>query len=242
MKKLIGLTVVFVVVSSLCCEPKDTEVRTGQNIEKEDKDNYVILDNVIIDETKFYRYQDVQEGILLEENNDTDNIIVEKVFINQYSKKEIYYTGSVDNGHGIFWIKKWGEKSIIFDDYMRYGPILKWHGGSIAEIVMPNPNPFIMSYFYDFDNGKISKLYDFPLYVNTKEKTVLIWGALDFELYDLENDEKIKEYDFRRISNMDAIWAYIYYYIEPQDDTTIIMFYDDWYNKKRGKFIIDISR
>jgi len=214
---------------------------------KPDRDNDLetysqVLDN--IDESKFNTYyNDIQRGILVYETNpgnDYDNV-VDRLFINSLSEEEVYYTGE-NRGYGTFWIKNNDKKIIILEIYIVYGPMVKWHGEKIVEIVRPSGSPFRESYFYDFETDKISKEYEFPIYFDRANKVILIWGEHDFELYDLNNDELIREYNFRQENQMTAAWPYIDYYVEKIGNQIIALFYNDWYNKRKGKIILDISK
>jgi hypothetical protein len=240
------ILIISIIIFLISCN-KNVEISQDNNlIPKEPEENeYTIIDGIPIDDSKFGTYyKDIQIGLLVHEENPGsywDNF-VERLFVNPVSRREIYYSGEFYRGTGTFWIKENNKKINILETDIVYGPMVKWHGDNIAEIFRPSGNPFWESYFYDFENWKISQRYDFPLYFDLTNKVILIWGYSDFELYDLETDEIIREYDFRQNNNMTAAWPYINYYFEKENEETLSLFYDDWVEKRKGKFIMDISK
>ena len=205
----------------------------------------------IFDENKFKAYAKMLksdgEEIILKQDHDPsqineygNNTITEKLFRNTKSGNEIYYTGAECRGGGIFWIDRNGKKTIILETYIRYGPRVIWHDRDTIEICLPTGSPFTHSYFYDFKNGALSDRYDFPVYYDADNKVLLIWGKEDFELYDIKNNQLIKQYNYRRQHQMTAAWPYINYYIE-KENLMIILYYDDWMNRKQGKLAFNIS-
>ncbi|MDR1839331.1 MAG: hypothetical protein LBQ93_07115 [Treponema sp.] len=242
---------IFVLVILVFYTTKENIGRSIENIElQEEKSNeYIIVDNIEIDEEKFMKsYYEESKGILLYKSdeitkfNDWDSgFMVEMIFTNPISKKEIYYTGADYRGSGVFWIMDRDTKEIILETGVRYGPIIIWHGENIAEIEIPTGSPNRHSYYFDFRDKKLSKGYNFPIYYDIETDIVLIWGFYDFELYDIKTDELIYEYYIRRNANM-APSMPMPYYIEKENEQTIFFYYDDAYNKRKGRFIIDISK
>jgi hypothetical protein len=131
---------------------------------------------------------------------------------------------------------------VVFEGAVRYGPAIKWHGNNIAEIHIPTGSPFSHSYFFNFNDRKLSERYDFPVYFDIFNNVVLVWGNQDFELYDIKTNELIREYNLRRNKDMTAFWPYIWGYFEKETDDVILLYYRDKLKNETGKFIIDISR
>ena len=239
--------IIFIVFILIACN-KNIEV--NRDIESDEYKNkvendYKIIDGIDFDDSKIASYKkNAETGLLLSEKNPGsywDNF-VEKVFINPISKRKIHYSGEYWRGPGTFWIKEEGKKLILLEEDISYGPMIIWHGANIAEIFIPYGNPAYESFYYDFEENIISQRYNFPLYFDIENKVILTWGERDFELYDLRTDKLIREYNYRRFSEMTAAWPYIGYYIEKENEKTILLFYNDWSAKIKGRFIIDIAR
>jgi hypothetical protein len=188
------------------------------------------------------RFHNGDNGIILnkiDNPEDEYNNFVEKLFVNKISNNKMYYTGDEYRGGGIFWIYNNGEKEIILETNIRYGPKIIWHGENIAEIIIPTGSPFTHSYFYDFDDNQISSPYNFPIYYDIEYKVILIWGNSDFELYDIKTGELLKIYNSRRMLEWNAFWPYIQYYIE-KEESTIILYYNDLNKGIKGEIKLEI--
>jgi hypothetical protein len=223
----------------------------NKNTDMGEKDS-IIIREMNFDENEYenfiQKYYNEDEGIvfnIIEEsemdgyNAEGQKRIIEKEFSNEISDKKIYYIGAEYRGEGIFWICNNGIRKKILETPIRYGPKIIWHGKYIVEIKIPTGSPFSHSYYFNFLDNKLSRPYNFPIYYDIENETILIWGNSDFELYDLNTDELIRDYYFRRITNITAFWPYIKYYIIKQNDQ-ILLFYDDDTNNRQGYFIIDI--
>jgi hypothetical protein len=185
------------------------------------------------------RFHNGDDGTVLSkrEGADEHENIVEIVFCNPSSNKKIYYIGADFRGDGIF--LAYNNKEIILEIPIIYGPKIIWHGEDIAEIIVPTGSPFTHSYFYDFEDSQISLPYDFPIYYDIENKAVLVWGNVDFELYDIKTNNILKIYNLRRINGMTPAWPYIQYYAERRK-AEIILYYSDWTTDTKGKMILEI--
>ncbi|MDR0604045.1 MAG: hypothetical protein LBG80_07065 [Bacteroidales bacterium] len=205
----------------------------AQEIEAFDENKY---------ENYIQRFHDGDDGILINriDNRElNEDMTLEKLFVNKISDKKIYYIGAEYKGNGIFWIYTNEKKEIILETTIRYGPKIIWHGENVAEIIIPTSSPFTHSYYYDFEDNKISTRYDFPIYYDIENKIILVWGNIDFELYDIKTNEIMKIYYSRRIYGLDAFWPYIQYYIK-KDNAHIVLYYKDWYKNIEGEIILEI--
>ncbi|GHV10402.1 hypothetical protein FACS189485_23480 [Spirochaetia bacterium] len=133
---------------------------------------------------------EVDNGILVDVlNNEPRGLgnIIEMKFLNKISGQEIYYTGKDSWGDGIFWIKINGERVDIIETYIRYQPMVKWHGLYIVEIFIPTGSPFSHSFFYDFRNNMVSPRIDLAIYYDTDKDYII--ALLDGRLgvYDFKN-------------------------------------------------------
>jgi hypothetical protein len=202
-----------------------------------------------IDDNKFEyygrRWQNADFGILLSNELSNkeiydDDIIVERLFENKESNTRIYYIGANYRGNGVFWIYNNGVKNIILETYIRYGPAIIWHGGNIAEIIIPTGSPFTHSFFFDFEDYMLSENYSFPIYFDIENKAIIVWGNEDFELYDIKTNELVKIYYARRQFGMNSFWPYIQYYIE-RINLMLIFYYNDPYENNRGIIILELK-
>jgi hypothetical protein len=223
----------FIIFSIIGCK-KDKNI----NIQEIDDNKYIGLN---------YNFLNGDNGIIIDkiEISELDGYdafgnksIVEKIFSN--NNKEIYFIGAEYRGNGIFWIYNNDIKEIILETNIRYGSVIYWHGENAAEIIIPTGSPFSHSYFYNFNENKISNSYEFPLYYDIDSNILLVWGNYDFELYDILNNELIKIYNARRENELNAAWPYVGYYIE-KINTEIMFYYNDTYENKKGLIILDIK-
>jgi len=148
--------------------------------------------------------QEIDEGTLiglndiLDINNDYiewDRVVV-KIFVNPTSKNEMYYTGAYYRGEGLFWINLQGNEIEILKTYVRYGPMIKWHGENIAELYIPTGSPFRHSYFYDFRDNKLSPAVYFPIYYDIENDYIIAVRDGGVDLYDFKNIVIRETYDF----------------------------------------------
>lgn len=196
-----------------------------------------------IDESRFeyagQNWQDADRGILLNgaERIDDDTIVV-RLFENQESNRRIYYTGANYRGRGVFGVDNNGVRNIILETGIRYGPAIFWHGGNIAEIIIPTGSPFTHSFFYDFEDNRLSSSYYFPMYYDIDNKVILVWGDEDLELYDIKTDELLRTYYVRRRLGLRTYAPSIQYYIDGLDSRLILYYKDDEDNQ--GVMILEI--
>ena len=184
-------------------------ISCNKNIEN---NNVINSEKIIIfNETEYNNYKDYGVIINTLDNSELEGYnlhgiksIVEKIFVNNYSGEIIYYIGAEYRGEAVFWIFENGYKKIILETHIQYGPLIIWHGNNIAEIFIQTGSPFRHSYYFNFVYNRISDKYYFPMYLDTENLTVLIWGDIDIELYDLNNNELIQQYSFRRNEFMTA--------------------------------------
>ncbi|GHT70494.1 hypothetical protein FACS1894110_22120 [Spirochaetia bacterium] len=133
---------------------------------------------------------EVDNGILVDVLNDEPmglGKIIEMKFLNKISGQEIYYTGKDSWGDGIFWIKINGERVDIIETYIRYQPMVKWHGLYIVEIFIPTGSPFRHSFFYDCRNNMVSPRIDFPIYYDTDKDYIIALLDGGLGVYDFKN-------------------------------------------------------
>jgi len=186
-----------------------------------------------------YRYlseifNDADSGIIINNNNST----IEKIFENNFGYK-IIYIGSENHGSGIFYSINNNNREIILEYYFRYDPRIIWHGEHIAEIIIPSGSPNTGSFYFNLNENILSEYYSFPMYYDVENNYVLIWGEEDFELYDIETNELIRNYNNRRNAGLDVLWPFIGWYIEKINNNTIKLYWEDWDNN-RGEFIIEL--
>ena len=215
------------------------------NIAEERPKTYTVIDNVEFDEEKSDTplYQ-IDSGILLSPDEITgrgDDVYIEIKFVNPVSGFEIYYSGYAYMGEGNFWIMDNGEKNIILETYLRYGPEIVWHGENTAEILHRSAPPGYSSSYFNFKNKRLSQTYHAPLYFDIDNNALLVWGKDDFELWDISDDTLIRTFSCKRESGMIVLWPYIDRYFEKESDNTLLLFYRDWVNMKIGRFVLDIS-
>jgi hypothetical protein len=149
------------------------------------------------------------ENILIINNNSIEwDEIVEILFVNPISGNEIYYTGAYYRGEGIFWINSNGNKAEILKTYIRYGPMVKWHGNNIVEIYIPIGSPFRHSYFYDFRDDTLSPPVNFPIYYDIENDYIIAVRDGGLDLYDLKNIVIRKKYDFEE--NISALYLLVF--------------------------------
>jgi hypothetical protein len=194
---------------------------------------------------------EVDNGIYLNETeeNATDERIphfnIEKEFTNPHSRERIYYTGQARSRwrEGQFWIKNNCEKKVILEAWVKYGPIIKWHGENIAEFFIPTGSPFRHSYFYNFRTGITSEPYDFPVYVDREKERLIIWAAGDIEVYDIVTDKLIHNYHFSDTVGLSAPHPYMYgldYDIKIENNKITISYEDNYPDEaKKGSMIYD---
>lgn len=184
-------------------------------------------------------WNNADSGTILENTNIVPDYI-EKVFENNIGNK-IFYKGPEYRGYGIFEVENnLGLKTAILETNIRYGAKIIWHGEHIAEIPIPTGSPFTHSYYYDFNDNTISRAYNFPLYCDTDNNFVLVWGNQDFELYNIKTNVLLKVYDHRRDAGLTPDWPFIKWYIKKEDETTIIMYWEHSDDNRTGEFIIVI--
>ena len=118
---------------------------------------------------------------------------IEVRFSNVESGREIYYTGHDSFGNGVFWIKRNGIRINIIEGYIRYQPMIKWHGNDVVEIYIPTGSPSTHSYFYNFKYDTVSQRIDFPVYYDINNNYVIAMVDNGLDLYDLKN-QKITKY------------------------------------------------
>jgi len=192
--------------------------------------NIFTQDNKFTNLSKLWREADT--GIIINNNG----VTIEKVFENSIGNK-IFYIGAQERGNGIFYIQQNGNRTVILETYIRYDSAIIWHGENIAEIIIPTGSPFTHSYYFNFSENKISENYYFPMYYDTVNNYVLVWGGEDFEIYDVKTDELIRLYNYRRINGLTPFWPFINWYIEKEKDV-IIMYWENS-DKNSGKFIFN---
>jgi len=101
----------------------------------------------------FSQDSDIDRGRIINSNGNINvydiewDEIVEIEFKNQVSNNVIYYIGAYYRGKGSFWINLNGTRIEILNTHIRYGPMIKWYGESIAEIFIPTGSPFRLFIF-----------------------------------------------------------------------------------------------
>jgi hypothetical protein len=142
-------------------------------------------------------YIEPDRGVIISSlNNEPFGLgrIIEVRFLNNESGKEIYYTGNDSWGTGVFWIIKDENRVDIIETYIRYQPMIKWHGLYIVEIFIPTGSPNRHSYFYDFRNNTLSQQINLPVYYDVNKDYVIAMVDDGLDLYDIKTNRKIKEY------------------------------------------------
>jgi len=104
-------------------------------------------------------WNEADSGIII----NTNDLIIEKIFENKKGNR-IFYTGAENNGNGIFYVQRNGNKIIILETYIKYDSRIIWHGENIAEIIIPTGSPFTHSYYYNIFENNLSGIYYFPMY------------------------------------------------------------------------------
>jgi hypothetical protein len=193
-------------------------------------------------------FHEADNGIIINKSNDqiqfdeyNSDFIIEKYFINPFSGENVYYTGAEYRGNGVFWINNNGKRQLILETHIQYGAKIIWHSSNDIEIPIPTGSPFSHSYYYNIRENFLSNAFSFPVYYDSENKTVLIWGNLDFELYDIETSELLKTYNARRKENLTAGWPYISYYII-ENDITIEINYYNYFEERSGRMIIELVK
>jgi len=98
------------------------------------------------------------------------------------------YEGAASRGDGIFYDVTNGN-AIIHRGYLRYGPIVNWESGSLAELRVPTGSPNYHSYFYNCRNQTTSPAYSLPIAVDTASMTVATLSQQAISFHAL-NEEK----------------------------------------------------
>ena len=148
--------------------------------------------------TIYTQENDIDRGIIISglETNLNWEETIEKKFLNNETEFEIYYSGAWYRGEGIFWIVIDGNRVNILEVYIRYGPMIKWHGPYIAEIFIPTGSPNRHSYFYDFRNNVLSPPFNFPIYYDISKDYIILLEHEGLILYDFKNNKIIENYNF----------------------------------------------
>lgn len=155
--------------------------------------------------------------------------IIEKVFTNKISGEKIYYTGP-DRGEGDFWVYHNNKKAVILNEYVKYGPMIIWWGGNIAEIFLPTGSPFRHSYFYNFRNNRLSEAYGFTVYVDPDKEYAIEWRDGGLDVYDLKDDSLIKQYEFD--GDITTPYPYGDYDIIIKNNKLVFLYYGDFIYSK----------
>ena len=137
----------------------------------------------------FCQENEFDRGIVIKGSEDVSDWekLIEKKFINTETKFELYYCGAWYRGRGIFWVIIDGNKVSVLETGIRYGPIVKWHGGYIAEIFIPTGSPNRHSFFYNFRNNTLSPQINFPIYYDVSNDFIIGITDEGLDLYDLNN-------------------------------------------------------
>jgi len=150
----------------------------------------------------FSQDSDIDRGKIINSNENINvydiewDEIVEIEFKNQVSNNVIYYIGAYYRGKGSFWINLNGTRIEILNTHIRYGPMIKWYGESIAEIFIPTGSPFRYSYFYNFKNNILSPSVDFPIYYDIENDYIIAIRDGGLDLFDFRNIFLLKNFDF----------------------------------------------
>jgi hypothetical protein len=182
-------------------------------------------------------------GILIDVLNDEPNglgKIVEIKFFNDISGKEIYYTGNDSRGNGIFWTKIHGDRVDIIETYIRYQPMIKWHGLYIVEIFIPTGSPFRHSYFYDFIHNKLSPRIDFPMYYDTDKDYIIVLLDGGLGIYDFKNMQVANIYKCKEVFDTLYFLVFAEYELKIMDNKLYFNFVIDTRNVNlKGNYVFE---
>jgi hypothetical protein len=136
--------------------------------------------------------------------------MVEREHMNVNSRNKIYSRGSnLGWSNCQFWVYINGEKREILNHWARYGAMIRWFGDNIAEIYIPVGTGMWHSFFYNFRTKKITKDYDFSMYIDSINERIIIWAEGDIEVYDLNHDTLLRNYHFSNYTGLNYFLPYI---------------------------------
>jgi hypothetical protein len=127
-----------------------------------------------------------------QQNENSDNI--SKEFKSKSGKNIITYFGPAERGNGKFYHGAVSDSVIIFEGYLRYGPICNWITDNIAEIKIATGSPNYHSNFYDYENKEISRDYNLAIAIDTLNMTIACLDMNNILFYDIFDGSVLFEY------------------------------------------------
>jgi hypothetical protein len=124
--------------------------------------------------------------------------VVEKEFTHPISGNKIYYTGPMEKSIGQYWLNTNGHKQIIVETHFRYGPMVKWYGEYIVELIASSAN-IPASYYFNFESNTLSTHYSWSLHIDTDFNNIIIIESGCLSMYNIKTNEKIKDFEFEKI-------------------------------------------
>jgi len=149
---------------------------------------------------------------------------VEIIFVNPISRNEIYYTGAYYRGEGLFWINLHGNETEILRTYLRYGPMIKWHGENIVEIYIPTGSPNRHSYFYNYRYNILSSSINFPIYYDVANDIIIAIEHWGLDLYSIKNTDIIRTFNFEESIPVLYIFVFGNYELRIEDNKLYFRF------------------
>ena len=119
---------------------------------------------------------------------------ISREFKNKSGKSIITYIGPTERGIGKFYHGATSDSNLIFEGYLRYGPICNWITNNVAEIKIPTGSPNYHSYFYSYKNREISKEYNLGIAIDTLNMRIACLDMNNILFYDIFEDSVLFKY------------------------------------------------
>jgi hypothetical protein len=84
-----------------------------------------------------------------------------------------FYNNSLETGN------------IILEEYLKYGPLVKFLSNNIVELKVPTGSPNYHCYYYSFEGNKISHSFNLPIAYDITNNLVAVLDMYSLKIYDV---------------------------------------------------------